>query len=43
MNHHGLVAHDHTHPAATELREDAIVRDGLADHLGCIAVQRRTS
>ena len=22
----------HTHPAATELREDAIVRDGLADH-----------
>ena len=23
---------DHTHPAATELREDAIVRDGFADH-----------
>ena len=37
----GLV--DHTHPAATELREDAIVRDGLADHLACVAVRRRTS
>jgi hypothetical protein len=24
----------YTHPAATELREDAIVRDGLADHDG---------
>ena len=23
----------HTHPAATELREDAIVRDGFADHV----------
>jgi hypothetical protein len=22
----------HTHPAATELRENAIVRDGFADH-----------
>src|ERR1700676_4007699 len=25
---------DHTHPAATELRDDAIVRDGLGDHGG---------
>ena len=34
---------DHTHPAATELRENAIVRDGLADHFACVAVRRRTS
>src|SRR5713226_5366407 len=27
----GLV--DHTHPATTQLVEDAVVRDGLADHL----------
>ena len=27
----GLV--DHTHPAAAELLDDAVVRDGLADHL----------
>src|SRR5579862_9863457 len=33
----------HTHPAATELREDAIVRNGLADHFACVAVHRRTS
>ena len=26
----GLV--DHTHPAAAELLDDAVVRDGLADH-----------
>ena len=24
---------DHTHPAATQLLDDAVVRDGLADHL----------
>jgi hypothetical protein len=23
---------DHTHPAAAELFDDAVVRDGLADH-----------
>src|ERR1019366_4967923 len=34
---------DHTHPAATELRENAIVRDGLADHFACVPVRRRTS
>ena len=28
----GLI--DHTHAAATELLQDAIVRDGCADHLG---------
>ena len=28
----GLV--DHTHPAATQLLDDAVVRDGLADHSG---------
>src|ERR1700692_392075 len=33
----------HTHPAATELRENAIVRNGLADHFACVAVRRRTS
>src|SRR6202521_4494681 len=33
----------YTHPAATELREDAIVRDGLADHFACVAMRRRTS
>src|ERR1700674_1335063 len=33
----------HTHPAATKLRENAIVRDGFADHLACVAVSRRTS
>ena len=33
---------DHTHFAATELREDAIVRDGLADYLACVAVRRDT-
>ena len=27
----GLV--DHTHPAAAQLLDDAVVRDGLADHL----------
>jgi hypothetical protein len=26
----GLV--DHSHPAATEFLDDAVVRDGLADH-----------
>ncbi len=30
----GLV--DNTHPAAAELLDDAVVRDGLADHLGQI-------
>src|ERR1700686_4448509 len=34
---------DHTHPAAAQLLDDAIVRDGLADHLACVAVRRRTS
>ena len=33
----------HTHPAATELRENAIVRDCLANHLGCVAKRQRTS
>ena len=28
----GLV--NHTHPAAAELLDDAVVRDGLADHCG---------
>ena len=32
-----------THPAATELRENAIVRDGLAYHLACVAMRRRTA
>jgi hypothetical protein len=30
----GLV--DHTHPAATELLDEAVVRDGLADHWALI-------
>ena len=34
----GLV--HHTHPAATELLQDAIVRDGLADHLACFTLLR---
>ena len=25
---------DHTHPAAAQLADDAVVRDGLADHVG---------
>jgi len=29
--------------AATELFQDAIVRDGLADHFACAAVRRRSS
>jgi len=29
----------HTHPAATELREDPTVRDGLADHRSVIALR----
>ncbi len=29
----------HTHPAATELRENPTVRDGLADHRSAIAVR----
>src|ERR1700686_3031755 len=33
----------HTHPASAELREDAIVRNGLAGHSACVAVRRRTS
>ena len=31
----GLV--DHAHPAATELLDDAVVRDGLADHVPALA------
>ena len=34
---------DHTHPAAAELRENAIMRDRFADHFACVAVRRRTS
>jgi hypothetical protein len=34
---------DHAHPAATELRGDAVVRDSLANHLGYVAVRQRTS
>jgi hypothetical protein len=34
--------HD-THPAATDLREDTIVRNGLADRLARIDVRRRIS
>jgi hypothetical protein len=34
---------DHTHPAATELRKDAIVRNGLADHFACVSRRSRTS
>src|SRR5882762_2232918 len=33
----------HTHTAATELLQDSIVRDGLADHLTSVAVRRRSS
>src|SRR6266571_3612585 len=32
----GLV--DHTHPAVPELLDDAVVRDGLADELGGVAI-----
>ena len=28
---------DHTHPAAAELLDDAVVRDGLADHVPALA------
>src|SRR5580700_954115 len=34
---------DHAHPAATELREDAVVRDSFANHLGYVAVRQRYS
>ena len=34
--------HD-THPAATDLREDTIVRNGLADRLARVDVRRRIS
>jgi hypothetical protein len=32
-----------TYPAATEVRDYAIVRDRFASHLGCVAVPGRTS
>ena len=32
---------DHTHPAATEFLDDAVVRDGLADHLARILRARK--
>ena len=37
----GLV--DHTHPTATELRDDSIVRYGLTDHVAIQPVKCQTS